>query len=223
MSKYQRLPQSEHLSSKPDLNPKTSRGRQNGRANLPFWAYLRSKIIVTLLASAAVLVCGYAVVKLYIAPVGVESDLVNGSPLFPDTFSSDEPTPVITGWRAIPTLDPSIDTVPGVFVANVHDPEALDAQKECPGYLASNVQHDSHGFTARLKLAGKHCNVYGTDVEDLNLTVQYQSIERLSVSIIPTYLVSPEPENNHDIADSSPRTRQMLLSTLSLRNTSIVR
>ena len=45
----------------------------------------------------------------------------------------------------------------------------------CPGYTASNVQTTSSGLTADLALAGKACNVYGTDLEDLTLTVEYQA------------------------------------------------
>jgi len=146
------------------------------------------------LISAAVLVCGYAFINLYPSPDGAQFGLVDASqPQYKSASStpSNVLAPATTGWRPIPTLDPSIDDVPGVYVANVHDPEALDAQHECPGYVASDVHREAFGFTARLKLAGKRCNVYGTDVEHLNLTVQYQSAERLSVSIVPTYLVSP--------------------------------
>ena len=45
----------------------------------------------------------------------------------------------------------------------------------CPGYLASNVKYVHNGLTADLKLAGDACNVYGTDIEDLTLTVEYQT------------------------------------------------
>jgi alpha-glucosidase len=46
---------------------------------------------------------------------------------------------------------------------------------DCPGYSASNVKYIHNGLTADLKLAGDACNVYGTDIEDLTLTVEYQA------------------------------------------------
>lgn len=45
----------------------------------------------------------------------------------------------------------------------------------CPGYRASNVQTSANGLTATLTLAGSPCNVYGTDIEDLTLTVEHQT------------------------------------------------
>lgn len=74
------------------------------------------------------------------------------------------------------------------LIANVDDPQAVNAQTACPGYIASNVQDTASGFTATLKLAGEACNVYGTDVESLNLTVEYQSTDRLNINIVPTYI-----------------------------------
>lgn len=74
----------------------------------------------------------------------------------------------------------------------MQDPAAPDAQKECPGYTASNVQETAGGVTADLTLAGDACNVYGNDIVDLSLSVEYQSKERLAVRIIPKYLA---PEN----------------------------
>lgn len=45
----------------------------------------------------------------------------------------------------------------------------------CPGYKASNVKTTGNGMTASLTLAGTACNVYGTDLDELTLTVEYQS------------------------------------------------
>jgi alpha-glucosidase len=45
-------------------------------------------------------------------------------------------------------------------------------------------------LTADLSLAGPACNIYGTDVEALSLTVEYQSSDRLHVEITPTYVDS---------------------------------
>lgn len=71
---------------------------------------------------------------------------------------------------------------------NIKDPEARDAQTVCPGYNASNVIRTAHGLVATLTLAGPACNVYGTDVDVLNLTVEYQSADRLAVKIVPAYV-----------------------------------
>lgn len=50
-----------------------------------------------------------------------------------------------------------------------------DKIDECPGYAASNVQTTADGLTADLKLAGTACNTYGEDLEDLVLSVTYES------------------------------------------------
>lgn len=76
---------------------------------------------------------------------------------------------------------------------NVVNPSAPDAQESCPGYTASNVVEHDAGFTAELTLAGEPCNVYGNDIKDLILDVQYQNATRLNVRIYPKYLV---PANN---------------------------
>lgn len=51
----------------------------------------------------------------------------------------------------------------------------------CPGYKASNVQKKGLWVTgADLNLAGAACNVYGTDLDNLKLSVEYQTRESLS-------------------------------------------
>lgn len=50
-----------------------------------------------------------------------------------------------------------------------------DTGQHCPGYKASNVHEGTHSLTADLSLAGKPCNVYGSDVEHLKLLVEYQT------------------------------------------------
>ena len=77
-----------------------------------------------------------------------------------------------------------------ILIPNIYDPEAVNAQSVCPGYKASNVQRTPLGLTASLSLAGQACNVYGNDVDQLTLTVEYQSADRLSVNIQPAYLDS---------------------------------
>ncbi len=71
---------------------------------------------------------------------------------------------------------------------NIYDPQAVNAQSVCPGYKASNVKQNNLGFTATLTLAGKACNVYGDDVDSLQLTVEHQSADRSHVEITPTYI-----------------------------------
>ena len=90
-------------------------------------------------------------------------------------------------YSAIPTLNASIDAAPSL-IPNILDTTAPNAQDVCPGYKATNVTDTSHGFIADLLLAGKPCNVYGNDIADLSLVVEYQSQKRLSVKVFPKYL-----------------------------------
>ena len=92
-----------------------------------------------------------------------------------------------TSFRKIFTV-PSAADVGATLLPNVVDPQAVDAQTVCPGYKASNVVNNDLGFTATLTLAGPACNVYGNDIDKLNLTVQYQSVDRLAIRIIPAVL-----------------------------------
>jgi alpha-glucosidase len=98
-------------------------------------------------------------------------------------------TPTTTSFRAIFTVPSDADnSVP--LIPNINDPQAVNAQDVCPGYKASNIVQTPYGLTAQLSLAGAACNVYGTDIEALNLTVEYQSDDRLHVGITPTYVDS---------------------------------
>jgi alpha-glucosidase len=45
----------------------------------------------------------------------------------------------------------------------------------CPGYSLKDVVQTTASLTATLQLAGKGCNVYGPDIEDLSLLVEYQT------------------------------------------------
>ena len=47
--------------------------------------------------------------------------------------------------------------------------------ENCPGYTASNVRKDGSTVTADLTLAGSACNVYGQDLMNLKLLVEYQT------------------------------------------------
>ena len=46
---------------------------------------------------------------------------------------------------------------------------------DCPGYTATNVVQSASGLTADLNLAGPACNVYGYDLGELKLLVEYQT------------------------------------------------
>ena len=92
-----------------------------------------------------------------------------------------------TSYRALYTPPEAVD-VGANLLATIDNPKAPDAQNVCPGYTASNVKTSSTGLTADLALAGKACNVYGTDVSDLSLTVEYQTDSRLHVNIAPMHL-----------------------------------
>ncbi|KAL4764015.1 glycosyl hydrolases family 31-domain-containing protein [Aspergillus foveolatus] len=110
--------------------------------------------------------------------------------LWPDAESATvnaAATATVTGQRAQFTLSDYVD-VGADLIANVDDPEAVNAQSVCPGYKASDVQQTDLGFTASLRLAGEPCNVYGTDVESLTLELQYQDTDRLNIQITPTYV-----------------------------------
>lgn len=76
------------------------------------------------------------------------------------------------------------------LLANIYDPDAVNAQAHCPGYNASSVKTSSTGLTAHLTLAGTACNVYGDDIHDLDLTVEYQTDSRLHVNIRPSHITS---------------------------------
>lgn len=54
----------------------------------------------------------------------------------------------------------------------------------CPGYSASDIVNTDTGLTAKLTLAGPACNVYGTDIHNLRLAVNYDSGTFLEPSII---------------------------------------
>jgi alpha-glucosidase len=60
----------------------------------------------------------------------------------------------------------------------------------CPGYAASNVVNDGSKLTADLTLAGPACNLYGQDLTDLKLEVEYQTGEHMlnSIDTVAHYL-----------------------------------
>ena len=98
-------------------------------------------------------------------------------PQYPPAFP---PTPVLpSSYNYAPSVTP-----------NVLDTSAPNAQEGCPGYKARNVVENSAGLTADLTLAGEPCNVYGNDISELTLSVQYQQSQRLAVRLLPKYLGS---------------------------------
>jgi alpha-glucosidase len=116
--------------------------------------------------------------------------LVASAWLLPTAYGASHslaPSTSATSAHAQYTLPSSID-VGAQLIANIDDPLAVDAQSVCPGYKASNVHQTSQGFTASLQLAGGPCNVYGTDVDSLSLTVDYLAKDRLNIQIVPTYV-----------------------------------
>ncbi|KAI1432490.1 glycoside hydrolase family 31 protein [Xylaria sp. CBS 124048] len=75
--------------------------------------------------------------------------------------------------RFLSRLSLSLATT-GVLAASIDD---------CPGYTASNVVETEGTVTADLTLSGTACNIYGTDLTDLKLLVEYQTGTRLHVKI----------------------------------------
>ena len=65
-------------------------------------------------------------------------------------------------------------------IASVTPPASAQASGnlDCPGYRASNVVTTDSTVTADLTLRGTACNVYGTDLTDLQLVVEYQTGKR---------------------------------------------
>ncbi|KAF2033078.1 hypothetical protein EK21DRAFT_59398 [Setomelanomma holmii] len=112
--------------------------------------------------------------------------------------ASNSATPTKAGWsttlNGTPTSFRSVFTIPASadvgadLIPNIQDPQAVNAQDLCPGYTASQLQQNDRGLSAVLTLAGKACNVYGNDIEALNLKVEYQSNDRLSINIRPANL-----------------------------------
>lgn len=60
---------------------------------------------------------------------------------------------------------------------------AASSSSSCPGYALSNVTQTGASLMADLSLAGDACNVYGEDIDNLRLLVEYQTDSRLHVKI----------------------------------------
>lgn len=61
----------------------------------------------------------------------------------------------------------------GTIASTVHG-STID---DCLGYSASHVRRSSNGLVADLTLIGSPCNVYGNDIKNLKLQVDYQGGE----------------------------------------------
>ncbi|RMD42253.1 hypothetical protein DV735_g2873, partial [Chaetothyriales sp. CBS 134920] len=99
------------------------------------------------------------------------------------------PTATATSYAPQFTVPESADYGQNIL-PNIKDPNATVAQEVCPGYLASHVQTSSTGLTAQLTLAGPPCYAYGTDIQDLTLTVEFQTEQRLHVNIVPSHITA---------------------------------
>lgn len=63
-----------------------------------------------------------------------------------------------------------------LFVSSAYlSPITPSGVGSCPGYKATNVVTTDSTLTADLSLNGSPCNVYGTDLTDLQLVVEYQT------------------------------------------------
>lgn len=119
-----------------------------------------------------------------------------------------------TTFRSIFTIPASADEG-AALLPNVKDPEAVNAQDVCPGYKASGVKESDVLLEAVLTLAGAPCNVYGNDVEVLDLRVEYQAESRLAINISPAYTVGYSSSSTHPmrLRIDNIRTRRTLLGS----------
>lgn len=130
--------------------------------------------------------------RIVMAAILLRLVLLGVCPLALAQSSTLAPAQTTTSFRAIFTV-PSDADQGQTLLPNIQDPQAVDVQTVCPGYTASNVQTSDTGLTANLDLAGPGCTVYGNDIENLTLTVEYQDTNRLNVQIQPRY-IGPENE-----------------------------
>ncbi|KAJ5669399.1 hypothetical protein N7462_010469 [Penicillium macrosclerotiorum] len=125
-------------------------------------------------------------------------------PVIYGASSTTGPSTVVTSAYVQYTLAAEVD-VGANLIANIDDPEAINAQSVCPGYKASNVKHSNNGFSATLTLAGEACNVYGTDVDSLEFAVDWLAQDRVNVHITPTYVDASNKSWYHLSEDLVPR------------------
>lgn len=112
------------------------------------------------------------------------TDLLAGACLLPVVYGASSTSSSAYHQFTIPASVNYGETL----IANIDDRKAVNAQSVCPGYKASSVHHDARGMSAKLQLAGAPCNAYGTDVDALDLTVEYLAKDRLNVQITPSHV-----------------------------------
>jgi hypothetical protein len=96
--------------------------------------------------------------------------------------------------------------IPAV-VANVLPRQANGTLDSCPGYKASNVKTTGTGLTASLTLAGTACNVYGTDLDELDLIVEYQT-GKSRLACTQHLFTDTDTSHRPALARQDPRSRQ---------------
>lgn len=96
-------------------------------------------------------------------------------------------TTTTTSWRSVFTVPSEAGNGENIL-PNVQDPKAVNVQDVCPGYTASGVVTTANGFTANLDIAGPACNVYGNDIANLSLSIEYQAADRVNIQIQPRYI-----------------------------------
>ncbi|KLJ06112.1 alpha-glucosidase [Blastomyces silverae] len=79
------------------------------------------------------------------------------------------PSSTLASEKPIFTMPANADRG-ALLLPNIKDPKSVNAQDVCPGYLASDVTETTY------------------DVNKLNLTVEYQSKDRLNVNIVPAHI-----------------------------------
>lgn len=88
-------------------------------------------------------------------------------------------TRVLLRWLLIAVAAVPTTATESRALASSSDPLAA-----CPGYKASNIKTTTSTLTADLSLAGKACNVYGTDLTNLKLQVTYETGEWLHYTLL---------------------------------------
>ena len=75
-------------------------------------------------------------------------------------------------WTIVTILFSLLGPAADLAWAEEVDPALLDT---CPGYNATSVKVDGPTLAAKLVLAGTPCNVFGSDIKVLDLTVVYET------------------------------------------------